>query len=101
MTVTDAMGYWKWLIHKFKAVCQLLRCLALEMRQSFRQNPFASAFARCFIVLATGFFGIICLARLILSWPFILRFVIALIAAFFWLSYLAYTLETCTKEDDP
>jgi len=97
------MGYWEWLIHKFKAVCQLLRCLALEMRQSFRQNPLASAFARCFAVLVSGFFGVIYLACLIkiLSWPFILKFAILVMAVFFWLSYLVYTLETCLTEDDP
>jgi len=98
---TDAMGYWKWLIHKFKAAYQTLKCLTAEMHQSFQQDlTAANAFARCFIVLIGGFFGIIGLARLIAGWPSVLTHAILVIAAFFWLSYLAYTLETYL-EDDP
>jgi len=96
------MGYWKWLTHKFKAAYWALKYLTVEMCGSFQQAPTTiTTFVRCFIVLISGFFGIICLARLIHSWPFILKHAIALIAAFFWLSYLAYTLDTPQTEDDP
>jgi len=97
------MGYWRWLIHKFRDAYSALR-LILGEYQSFQQDlrkisPAIYLFARCFIALVGGFVGITCLARLISSWPYILKFAIIVIAAFFWLSYLVYALETYLEGD--